>query len=464
MDRSYNNIYFLGIGGIGMSAIARYFMHEGCRVAGYDRTATPLTRALEAEGAEVHYDDDPELIPEAMRHSDTTLVVLTPAIPADHKEWAWLREHGFRIEKRSQMLGYLSEGKLVMAVAGTHGKTTTSTLAAWLNHAAAGEGSAFLGGISRNFDSNLVLGKGRRLTVEADEYDRSFLRLYPDVAVITATDADHLDIYGTPEAMREAFAQFAAQIKPGGALILKQHVELPFDSSERNIYRYSCDEGGDFHAENIRLCDGGRYLYDIVMPDGRIEDCELGILGKVHIENSVAAVAMLWAASAIEHKELDYGAVRRALRDFGGVKRRMEVYLNTPEQVYIDDYAHHPEELRATIESLRGIFPGRRLMAIFQPHLYTRTRDFATEFAEVLSLADEVVMVPIYPAREEPIEGVTSELIGGMLTVNWCLKEREELAEWLAVAATDVVVSFGAGNIDVVCKDVAEVLTNKTKS
>ncbi len=462
MEREYKNIYFLGIGGIGMSAIARYYLHEGYRVAGYDRTSTPLTRQLEAEGAEVHYDDDPALIPAAMRSAEDTLVVLTPAIPADHREWAWLREQGYTIEKRSQMLGHLSEGKVVMAVAGTHGKTTTSTLAAWLNHAAAGEGSAFLGGISRNFSSNLVLGEGRRLVVEADEYDRSFLRLYPDVAVITATDADHLDIYGTAEAMVEAFGQFAAQIKRGGALILKQGVALDFDTAERKLYRYSCNNGGDFEATNIRLMEGGRYLYDIVLPDGKIEDCELGILGRVHIENSVAAVAMLWCAAHIEHKSLDYDAVRRALREFGGVKRRMEVYVNTPKQVYIDDYAHHPEELRATIESLRGIFPGRRLTAIFQPHLYTRTRDFAKEFAEVLSLADEVVMVPIYPAREEPIEGITSELIGGMLSVEWRLAEREELAELVATMDTDVVVTFGAGNIDVVCEDVARQLKMKS--
>ncbi len=445
-----------------MSAIARYFMHEGYAVAGYDRTATPLTRELEAEGAAIHYDDDPELIPVAMRSKDDTLVVLTPAIPADHKEWAWLRERGFTIEKRSAMLGVLSEGKLSMAVAGTHGKTTTSTLAAWLNHAAAGEGSAFLGGISRNFSSNLVLGEGRRLVVEADEYDRSFLRLHPDVAVITAVDADHLDIYGTVEAVVEAFEQFASQIKPGGALILKQGVELKFDSSERTLYRYSCDKGGDFHAENIRLVEGGHYLYDVVLPDGRIEDCELGILGKVHIENAVAAVAMHWCAAKIENKVFDREAVRRALREFEGVKRRMEVYVNTPKQVYIDDYAHHPEELRATIESLRGIFPGRRLLAIFQPHLYTRTQDLAPEFAEALSLADEVILVPIYPAREEPIEGVCSEMIGRMLKVEWTLAEREELAERVATMDTDVVVTFGAGNIDVTCSGIAQALSKKS--
>ena len=439
-----------------MSAIARYFIHEGYRVAGYDRTATPLTRNLEAEGAAVHYDDDPELIPPYMRSAEDTMVVLTPAIPADHKEWAWLRERDFSINKRSEVLGYLSSDKLGMAVAGTHGKTTTSTLAAWLNYAAAGEGSAFLGGISRNFQSNLVLGSGRRMVLEADEYDRSFLRLHPDIAVITSADADHLDIYGTAEAVVEAFEEFASQIREGGTLILKEGVALRFDTSKRKLYRYSCDMGGDFHAENVRLIDGGHYLYDIVLPDGRIEDCELGILGKVHIENAVAAVAMLWCAAKIEDKEFDKEAVRKALKSFEGVKRRMEVYVNTPEHVYIDDYAHHPAELRATLESLRGIFPKRRITAIFQPHLYTRTRDFATEFAEALSLANEVIMVPIYPAREEPIEGVCSEMIGCKLSVEWVLAEREELAGLLASKQTDVVVSFGAGNIDVVCNDIAE--------
>lgn len=461
MERKYENIYFLGIGGIGMSALARYFLHEGYSVAGYDLTATPLTRALESEGAAVHYEDDPEQIPAKMRNKENTLVVLTPAIPNDHKEWAWLRAEGFTIEKRSQMLGHLSSGKVVMAVAGTHGKTTTSTLAAWLNHAAAKEGSAFLGGISRNFNSNLVLGYGNRLVVEADEYDRSFLRLYPDIAVITATDADHLDIYGTAEAMVEAFEAFASQIKPGGVLIAKQGVEIRFDTHERQMFRYSCDEGGDFHAENISLIDGGHFRYDIVLPDGVIEGCTLGILGKVHIENSIAAVAMLWAAAHIEGKSLDHEAIRRALAEFSGVKRRMEVYLNTPTQVYIDDYAHHPEELRATITSLRGIFPGRRLMAIFQPHLYTRTRDFAPEFAEVLSLCDKVIMVPIYPARELPIEGVTSELIGKDITTEWELVDRFDIANHLKDIDTDVVVTFGAGNIDVVCNDIYEVLKGK---
>ncbi len=457
----FDKIYFLGIGGIGMSALARYFLHEGCAVAGYDRTRSSLTDALSGEGAAIHYEDDPSLIPDAFRDAESTMVVYTPAIPADHSEWEWFRRGGFTIEKRSQMLGHLCHDKLVMAVAGTHGKTTTTTLAAWLNHKASGEGSAFLGGISRNFGSNLVLGGGRRLAVEADEYDRSFLRLSPDIAVVTA-DADHLDIYGTLEAVHEAFAQFIAQIRPGGALIIKQGVELRFDNPSIGIYRYSLDCGGDFYACNIRPAEEGHCLYDIVTPDGIIADCRLGIPGMVNIENSIAAVAALWCADRRESKPFDHDAVREALATFEGVKRRFELYINTPRQVYVDDYAHHPEELRAAITSLKAMFPGRRLTAVFQPHLFTRTRDLADGFAEALSLADQVVLLPIYPAREQPIEGVVSEIIGDRLTVPWRICMREQLAETLAAMTTDVVATFGAGNIDACCDAVA--LTLKRKS
>lgn len=458
----FDKIYFLGIGGIGMSALARYFLHEGCAVAGYDRTRSSLTDALSGEGAAIHYEDDPSLIPDAFRDAESTIVVYTPAIPADHSEWEWFRRGGFTIEKRSQMLGHLCHDKLVMAVAGTHGKTTTTTLAAWLNHKASGEGSAFLGGISRNFGSNLVLGGGRRLAVEADEYDRSFLRLSPDIAVVTAADADHLDIYGTLEAVHEAFAQFIAQIRPGGALIIKQGVDLRFDNPSIDIYRYSLDCGGDFYACNIRPAEEGHCLYDIVTPDGIIADCRLGIPGMVNIENSIAAVAALWCADRRESKPFDHDAVREALATFEGVKRRFELYINTPRQVYVDDYAHHPEELRAAITSLKAMFPGRRLTAVFQPHLFTRTRDLADGFAEALSLADQVLLLPIYPARELPIEGVVSEIIGDRLTVPWRICMREQLAETLAAMTTDVVATFGAGNIDACCDAVA--LTLKRKS
>ena len=456
------NIYFLGIGGIGMSALARYFLHEGCAVAGYDRTRTPLTDELEAEGASIHYEDDVRLIPEAFLDPARTIVVYTPAVPQEHSEFCYLREHGFTIEKRSQMLGHLSEGKYVMAVAGTHGKTTTSTLVAWLNRALTGGGSAFLGGISKNFGGNLVLGGGRRLAVEADEFDRSFLRLYPDVAVVTSADPDHLDIYGTHEAVKEAFAQFIRQIRPDGYLILKQGVELTVDNPEITLYRYAYDTPSDFYARNVERIGGGHYRYDIVTPSGVYEGCTLGIPGWVNIENSVAAVASVWCAAQVTGVAVDAVLLREALASFSGVKRRFEFYVNTPKQVYMDDYAHHPRELSATLTSVRAMFPGRRITALFQPHLYTRTRDLHEEFAEALSHADEVVLLPIYPAREEPIEGVTSELIARQVTVPCRIVAREELVETVAAMPTDVVISFGAGNIDACCEALAEALRRKS--
>ncbi len=457
----YANIYFLGIGGIGMSALARYSLHEGRRVAGYDRTPSALTEALEAEGAAIHYEEDVRLIPEAFLDPATTMVVYTPAVPRDHAEYRYFLEHGFRIEKRSQMLGHLSAGKYVMAVAGTHGKTTTSTLVAWLNRALTGGGSAFLGGVSKNFDSNLVLGGGARLAVEADEFDRSFLRLYPDVAVVTSADADHLDIYGTHEAVKEAFSQFIGQIRPGGSLIIKQGLDLRIDNPGITVWRYALDTPCDFYAARVRLLEGGHYRYDIVTPDGVIADCTLGVPGWVNIENSVAAVASVWCAARHEGVALDAERLREGLASFAGVKRRFEFYVNTPKQVYMDDYAHHPRELAATLLSLRRMFPGRRITALFQPHLYTRTRDLCDGFAEALSHADEVVLLPIYPAREEPIEGVTSEIIAERVTVPCRIVPREALADVVAAMPTDVVVSFGAGNIDACCGAIAEKLMKK---
>lgn len=454
----FQNVYFVGIGGIGMSALARYFLHEGKRVAGYDRTPTPLTAAIEAEGAEVNYEDSAEAIPATFRNKNNTIVVYTPAVPAEHSQMVWFREQGFEVVKRSQMLGYLAQGKYVMAVAGTHGKTTTSTLTAWLNHEVAGGGNAFLGGISKNFESNLVLGKGCRLAVEADEFDRSFLRLNPDVAVITSVDADHLDIYGTYEAVKEAFSQFVRQIRPNGYLIIKDGVNIEIDNSGITTYRYSYNEPCDFYARNVELIGGGMYRYDIVTPSGVIENCRLGIPGWVNIENSVAAVAMMWCAAQAESTTLNEEKLRKALAEFEGVKRRFEFYINTPEVVYMDDYAHHPRELTATITSVKRMFPGRRVTALFQPHLYTRTRDLYEEFAEALSQADEVVLLPVYPAREEPIVGITSEIIAERVTVPCRIVEREVLADEVARMGVDVVVSFGAGNIDACCAKIAEAL------
>ena len=453
-------LYFLGIGGIGMSALARYFMHEGCAVAGYDRTATPLTARLEAEGAIVHYEDDLSLIPPQFLEKDT-VVVYTPAVPNDHTEMCHFREGGYRMLKRSQMLGELSVGKFVMAVAGTHGKTTTSTLVSWLNYAAAGEGSAFLGGVSKNFDSNLVLGEGRRLAVEADEFDRSFLQLNPDVAVVTSADADHLDIYGTHEAVKEAFSQFIDRIKAGGALVIKQGVDVEVRNGKIECYRYSFNEPTDFYATNLELQPTGHYKFDIVTPFGVVENCTLGIPGWVNVENAVAAVSLFILAAKAEGKEVDYDALRAALASFSGVKRRFEFYVNTPKAVYMDDYAHHPRELSAAITSVKKMFPERALTAVFQPHLYTRTRDLYVEFAEALSLADKVVLLPIYPAREEPIEGITTEIIAQRVTAPWSIVERKQLAEALKGMDTDVVVTFGAGNIDAYCDAVAEVIKQK---
>lgn len=458
----YRNVYFLGIGGIGMSALARYFLHEGRRVAGYDRTRSRLTEELEAEGAAVHYEDDVRLIPGEFLDPRETMVVYTPAVPQDHSEYRYFTEHGFRIEKRSQMLGHLAEGKYVMAVAGTHGKTTTSTMVAWLNRVLTGGGSAFLGGISKNFGGNLVLGGGGRLAVEADEFDRSFLRLYPDVAVVTSADADHLDIYGTHEAVKEAFSQFVRQIRPDGFLIVKQGVDIVIDNPEIAVYRYAYDTPCDFYARNVQLLEGGHYRYDIVTPGGVIAGCTLGIPGWINIENSVAAVASVWCAAQAEGTEPDADKLREALASFSGVKRRFEFYVNTPKQVYMDDYAHHPRELAATLTSVRGMFPGRRITALFQPHLYTRTRDLYAEFAEALSHADEVVLLPIYPAREEPIPGIASEIIADRVAVPCRIVERERLADAVAAMDTDVVISFGAGNIDACCEAIAEKLRVKS--
>ncbi|MCL2561351.1 MAG: UDP-N-acetylmuramate--L-alanine ligase [Rikenellaceae bacterium] len=452
---SYSNIYFLGIGGIGMSALARYFLHEGRNVGGYDRIRTPLTERLEDEGAHIHYHDNAEAIPSEFRCPQTTLVVYTPAVPPDHPEMIWFRENGFRMEKRSEMLGELARGKYVMAVAGTHGKTTTTTLLAWLNHCAGDDGSAFLGGISKNFDSNLVLGAGRRLAVEADEFDRSFLQLLPDVAVITSTDPDHLDIYGDHDTMLEAFRQFGRQCK---TLIIKDGIDIG-----REAYTYSLDgETADFRAEDIELQSGGYYCFDIRCPDRTIRDCTLGIPGIVNVENTVAAVAVMWVAGRSDGAGFDEVRLRDGLATFKGVRRRFDFWINTPALTYMDDYAHHPRELTAAIGSLRDMFPERRLTAVFQPHLYTRTRDFYREFGEALSLADDVVLLPIYPAREMPIEGITSETIGEHISVHWEVVQKENLAGHLAGRTDlDVVVTFGAGDIENYCAQIAEKLRNK---
>ena len=454
-------VYFIGAGGIGMSALIRYFLSKGKKVGGYDKTPSGLTEQLNYEGAAIHYEDNVDLIPDDFTDPVKTLVVYTPAVPEDHSELCYFRGNGFEVMKRARVLGEITGCNRGLCVAGTHGKTTTSTLVAWLNREVEGTGSAFLGGISKNFGSNLVLGDGPRLAVEADEFDRSFLRLRPDVAVVTAVDADHLDIYGTHEAVKEAFAQFIERIRPGGALVLKAGVDVALRNDAVTVYRYAYDTPCDFYARDVRLIEGGHYRYDLVTPSGVIADCTLGIPGWVNVENAVAAVAAIWCAARAEGGTLDTERLRRALAAFEGVKRRFEFYVNTPRQVYMDDYAHHPRELAAALTSVRRMFPGRRVTAVFQPHLYTRTRDFYREFAEALSQADEVLLLPIYPAREEPIEGIASEIIAERVTVPCRIVGREALAATLGAAATDVVVSFGAGNIDACCDAVADVLRKK---
>ena len=456
MKTELGKIYFLGVGGIGMSALARFFVHEGKRVAGYDRMPSALTSALEKEGIRVTYEDSVDTIPAEFRDPSDTMVVYTPALPADHGQLRFFREGGFEIIKRSRMLGIVARDKYVMAVAGTHGKTTTSTMAAWFDREAGGGGSAFLGGISKNFGSNLVLGPGPRLVAEADEFDRSFLQLYPDVAVVTAADADHLDIYGTHEAVRQAFSDFIAQIKPGGTLIVKRGVDLEIRNAGLRVYRYAFDGSADFRADRVRLLDDGRYVFDLVCPDRVIRDCTLGIPGRINVENCVAAAAMLWVAGFDEEK------LRGAMASFSGVRRRFDFYINTPRRVYMDDYAHHPDELRAAIASVRAMFPGRKLTVVFQPHLYTRTRDFCREFADALSSCDEVLLLPIYPARETPIEGVRSEMLLPSISVPAQIVEKDRLLEVLTRKNPELLVTFGAGDIDRFCKPITELLSRLT--
>ncbi|MBQ8335266.1 MAG: UDP-N-acetylmuramate--L-alanine ligase, partial [Tidjanibacter sp.] len=375
-------------------------------------------------------------------------------ITADHSELCYFRNGGFEVVNRSQVLGHLTEGKFVTAIAGTHGKTSTTTMTAWFTQGATGKGNAFLGGISKNFGSNLVLGGGDRIAVEADEFDRSFLTLRPNVAVVTSTDADHLDIYGTHEEMKRAFGQFVERIKAGGTLVAKLGLNIQHNNSQIRTLTYSVDNtAADFYAEGLEPLGDGTFRFAIHCPDRTICNLHLGVGGRVNIENAVAAVAAIWSAG-----EIDVQGLRKALDSFRGVKRRFECYINTPQRVYIDDYAHHPEELRAAIESIKGMFPARRLTVAFQPHLYTRTRDFHSEFAAALSLADEVVLLPIYPARELPIEGVNSELIGRDITAPWRLVEKSRLADTLAAMEPDVVVTFGAGDIDRECSKVEEKL------
>ena len=433
-----------------MSAIARYYKFKGYNVGGYDRTPSELTAELESEGIAVHYEDDITRIPTSV---DDTLVVYTPAVPESLQELQYVRERGYRVIKRSRMLGEISEGQKCLAVAGTHGKTTTSTLTAHIL-TESGEGcTAFLGGISKNYGTNLLMSKNDVVVAEADGFDRSFLPLHPDIAVITAMDADHLDIYGDLAHVQEAFRQFASQVK--GTLIIKHGLPVSSSDTAARILSYHfSDTAADFHAENLSVDALGHFSYDLHHPGGVIPGIRVGTLGWVNVENSVAA-----AAIALTHG-IAPEAIRNAIGSFQGAKRRLDEHINTPGLTYIDDYAHHPAELATAISSIREIFPGRKLTGIFQPHLYTRTRDFATEFAQALSALDKLILLDIYPAREEPIPGVTSEIIFKDVTApEKVLITKEELMPYLEKEPVDVLVTFGAGNIDRYIEPIKEMLT-----
>jgi len=439
------NYFFLGIGGIGMSAIARYFNKMGERVGGYDLTKSPLTEQLEAEGIEIHYSDNISLIPVKFMDPENTTIIYTPAVPQDMSELTFFRSGGFNIYKRSEVLGLLTEGKDSLCVAGSHGKTTTSTLIAHILHTSGAGTSAFLGGISKNFSSNLLVDtESNTVVAEADEFDRSFLKLTPYMAVVTATDPDHLDIYGTHQEMLKAFAEFTSKIRPGGVLVMKKGIALKPDTAEGvKVFNYSLDDTtADFYASNIQV-GGGKLTFDFNGPDIKIEGIELGVPVMVNVENSVAAIAIaLLNNVSAKH-------IKEAVKSFKGTLRRFDIRVKSDKVIYIDDYAHHPNEIKASLESIKALYPDKRICCAFQPHLYTRTRDFADGFAESLSVADDVILLDIYPAREQPIPGVTSEIIYKKLKKGHkTMCKKEELVSEIDKHTFDIFVTMGAGNID----------------
>jgi len=454
MKKTYSNVYFIGIGGIGMSALARYFKFKGKNVSGYDRTPSEITAALEQEGIPVHFDDDVTKIPS---DAEDTLVIYTPAIPSDLIELQAVRDGGYRVLKRSQILGEITRGQTTLAVAGTHGKTTTSTLVAHII-TESGEGcSAFLGGISKNYGTNMLMSRNPVCVVEADEFDRSFHQLHPAITAITAMDADHLDIYGDLAHVQEAFRIYASQVSE--AIILKYGLPISGEDTQAKIYTYHTDrQEADFHGSDFRLDDSGHYTFNLVYPGGVLTDIKAGALGRVNVENSIAAAAICLCHG------VDGQKVRHAIGTFTGVRRRLDVHVNAQGITYIDDYAHHPAELAGAISSIKQIFPGRKLTGIFQPHLYTRTRDFASEFAEALSLLDKLILLDIYPAREEPIPGVSSEMIFDAVTAQEkVLIRKEELLPLLENEEIDILATFGAGNIDRYVEAITELISGRIR-
>lgn len=449
--REINRVYFIGVGGIGMSALARFFREQGAKVSGYDRTETALTKQLVAEGIEIHYTDDVQLL-----DKEAQLVVYTPAIPKDHTEYNWYFNNHYPIFKRSDVLQSITQSMHAITVAGTHGKTTISTMTAYLLRETNYGCNAFLGGVSVNYGKNYWSSKNDTAVIEADEYDRSFLKLSPDIAVLTAIDPDHLDIYGTPEEMEAAFIQYTKNIKIGGTLLVKHGLHRQSDLKGPRTVTYSLqNDAADVYGQNITQRDGG-YIFDIVGEDFKLENIHLNIGGMHNVENSIAAIAVTQLLG-INGEE-----VKRALAGFRGIGRRFEYVLRNDKVVYIDDYAHHPEELAALIKSAKQLFQGRRCVVCFQPHLFSRTRDLADGFAHSLDMADEVILLDIYPARELPMEGVTSKMIADrMVNTAHTILSKEGLLEYVKAAPLDLLITAGAGDIDKLVEPIKNILTNK---
>lgn len=454
---TFKSVYFIGAGGIGMSALVRYFLSKQKRVGGYDKTPSELTDKLIEEGADIHYKDSVDEIAEDFKDAATTLIVYTPAIPGDHTEFCFFKENGFQIMKRSQVLGMLTKTSKGLCVAGTHGKTTTSTMAAHLLHNSHVECNAFLGGISKNYGTNLLLSdKSDYVVIEADEFDRSFHWLTPYISVITSTDADHLDIYGTKEEYLESFRHYTSLISSDGALIIHENLELKPDVKPgTKIYTYS-RESGDFHAENVRI-GNGEIFFDFISPFGNIKDIQLGVPVAINIDNGIAAMAIA-QMSGVSNEE-----IKAAMATFRGVDRRFDFKIKNDKVVFLSDYAHHPAEIKQSILSMRALYQDKKISAVFQPHLYTRTRDFYKDFADSLSLLDEVIIIDIYPAREKPIPGVTSQLIYDNLApgVEKYMCKKEELLDLLKKKEFQVLITLGAGDIDNFAPNICDILNKR---
>lgn len=445
------SVYMLGIGGIGMSALARYFHALGVAVSGYDRTSTKLTEELLSEGIDIHFEDDPTQI---LSHPD--LVIYTPAIPADLKEFNYLSGLPVPIKKRAEILGELTQLSTTVAVAGTHGKTTVSSMIAHILYSSDIGCCAFLGGISKNYDSNfLCTSDSKIMVVEADEYDRSFLQLQPAHSVVTSMDADHLDIYSTFDNLKETFGEFISNTQKQGNILIKKGVDLNFESTETKLFHYSLNEACDYYASNFRI-QNSRYYFDLNTPEGKISDLSLQMPGLINVENAVAASAISLLCGVSEE------SLRESLGNFKGIRRRFDIRVEEEDLVYIDDYAHHPEEIKGLVHSVRSLYPGKKILGVFQPHLFTRTRDFAEGFAESLSKLDEIVLLPIYPARENPIEGVNSNMI--LDKINHTAKtllSKEDLLSYEGLFAADVILTIGAGDIDLLVRPLEQVLQNR---